>query len=273
MEAGARRRCGPRLLATLVGLVRWNLHDAEADQRTAGAAIELRRSMQTALRHVREAQVGLRDVLLARDAVGTSASAATTQAASAQSEAILAAMERTAPEALRPDIAAAGQAAQGWAQGAAQVVALRRDLLTLRDERFYPLMSEYDQAFEAVVANLEFELQGDAREEARQRLLTFHAAVNDSRLGVQRFLETQEEAQARRVRRAGAQATVHFRGFASAARGPAAARGRSACASPPTSLSEAAQRHGRCRGEASGSIRREVTMPAFRRARPDCDAA
>jgi methyl-accepting chemotaxis protein len=203
------------MLAALVGLVRWNLHDATVAQQEAETAVELRRVALTSVAHTRDAQVALREMLLARQAAEVDAPLRMAETAMAAAIEALRVMERGAAAALQPEIEASRAALDAWLSGAQQVATLRKGMLALRDERLYPQMAEYDQAFEAVVANLEFELQGDAREEARQRLLTFHAAVNDGRLGVQRFLESQEEAQARRVRRAGAQAQVHFRGFVS----------------------------------------------------------
>ncbi|MGG5811395.1 methyl-accepting chemotaxis protein [Falsiroseomonas sp. CW058] len=86
-------------------------------------------------------------------------------------------------------------------------------LIRLRDDRLTALSTEYDSVFESVTASIGFDLGGDAQEDARQRVMTVHAAVNEVRLGVQRLLATGEETQVRRVRRGAAQARVHGRGL------------------------------------------------------------
>ncbi|WP_149537530.1 methyl-accepting chemotaxis protein [Siccirubricoccus phaeus] len=96
-----------------------------------------------------------------------------------------------------------------------QLIELRLALIAQRDSTFFPRSNDYDQAFEAVTSMLEIDVPAEARDEARQRLLTFHAAVNEVRLGSQRYLATTEEGQARRVRRAAAQLRVHQRALGS----------------------------------------------------------
>jgi methyl-accepting chemotaxis protein len=73
---------------------------------------------------------------------------------------------------------------------------------------------DYDSIFEGVSGGLGFDLSGDAEEDARQRLMTVHAAVGDVRLGTQQLLSTGEASQVRRVRRGIAQTRVHSRGLA-----------------------------------------------------------
>jgi len=90
----------------------------------------------------------------------------------------------------------------------------RARIVRLRDEGLFRGGSDYDSVFEAAAANIGFDLEGAAAEDARQRLMTVHAAVNDVRMGVQRLLVTGEAAQLRRVRRGIAQARVHARGLA-----------------------------------------------------------
>jgi methyl-accepting chemotaxis protein len=100
----------------------------------------------------------------------------------------------------------------------------RRELIVQRDTGLFPRIGEYDQAFEAVSSMIEIDVPEAQREEARQRLMTFHQAVGDVRLGSQRYLATGDEVQARRVRRAAAQLRVHARALAGvAASGPGAA--------------------------------------------------
>ncbi len=91
----------------------------------------------------------------------------------------------------------------------------RARLIAIRDERLFGQSADYDTVFEAVNASLAYDLEGAAQEDARQRIMTVHAAVNDVRVGAQRYLLTGEEAQLRRVRRGIAQARVHGRGLGS----------------------------------------------------------
>ncbi|MFC7737129.1 methyl-accepting chemotaxis protein [Roseomonas sp. GCM10028921] len=99
----------------------------------------------------------------------------------------------------------------------ARMLELRGRMIGARDERLYGQAVDFDQAMEAVLGSLEFELSDRSGiEDARSRLMTFSNAVNEVRLAVQRFLITGEDAQARRVRRAAAQQRVHLRGALSA---------------------------------------------------------
>jgi methyl-accepting chemotaxis protein len=114
-------------------------------------------------------------------------------------------------------LAAAAQPLRGAGRGyrtALEALAAERErLVRTRDERLLALFGDYDSMFEAVTANLGFDLSGEAEEDARQRVMTVHAAVNEVRIGSQRLLATGDEAQARRVRRGAAQARVHGRGL------------------------------------------------------------
>ncbi|WBV44599.1 methyl-accepting chemotaxis protein [Pseudoroseomonas cervicalis] len=97
-----------------------------------------------------------------------------------------------------------------------EVTQQRVALLNRRDKVLFPAMNEYDQRFEAVAASMEFELTEPGRvDEMRQRLMAYHGAVNDLRAAVQRFIGTEDQEQARRLRRAIAQQRVHFRGVSS----------------------------------------------------------
>ena len=215
------------MLAALVATVHLNLGRLAAAQEESAQATELRRVSQEVSRLMSVAQVQLRDVLLANAPDRVDAALGAMEEASAQAGMLLAGIEDSAPVALRRPIAEAREAERAWIAGATDIARLRRELVGLRDQRLFPLMGEFDQAFEALSANLDFEMQGDERDEARQRMQTFSAAVNDGRIAVQRFLSTQEEAQARRVRRAGAQARVHFRALSTSLEGRlSAAAGR-----------------------------------------------
>ena len=106
-----------------------------------------------------------------------------------------------------------------YARGLEAVAAARQALLEAREQRLFPHGTTYDHAFEAVQSGLEYEAGGPAEaEEVRQRLMVLHGTVGEVRLGVQRYLATQEEAQLRRVRRAAGQLRVYRRGL-SALRG------------------------------------------------------
>ena len=203
------------LLVALIGFVQRDLRDAGLAQDSAMAATGQRGAARSLYVRMVIGELALAEVLMATTPGDSTRAAAALAEAGATTVLQVGGLERTAPPAQLAEIGTARQAAEAWVAAAAGVAELRRQLLALRDDRLYPQMAEYDQAFEAVAANLDFELQGEAREEARQRLLTFHTAVNDSRSAVQRFLEARDETQARRVRRAGAQSTVHFRGFIS----------------------------------------------------------
>ena len=117
--------------------------------------------------------------------------------------------------AVRERLAQAVQALEDYVASAQEQAALRQQLITERDETFARASSDYDQAYEAVSSMMELDVPPEAREDARQRLAVFHAAVDEVRLGAQRFLATGEEGQARRVRRAAAQLRVHQRAVGS----------------------------------------------------------
>ena len=137
----------------------------------------------------------------------------------------------------------------------------RARLIELRDRGLFGQSGEYDTLFEAVSGGIAFDLDADAQEDARQRLMTVHAAVNDVRLGTQRLLATGEEAQARRVRRGIAQVRVHGRGLASI-EAPARVR------EDFTRIGEAASRIAQAAeevlaaGEAVARLREERVQPA-----------
>jgi methyl-accepting chemotaxis protein len=125
-------------------------------------------------------------------------------AAAAAAESRLTGEMRGRVEALRRDIIA-------YASGVDDSVAQRLRLLEARDTHLLPRMPEYDQAMEAITANLGFSLQGDALENARDVLNTYATAMADVRIGISRYLATNESAIAARVRRAASQSQVHAR--------------------------------------------------------------
>ncbi len=108
-------------------------------------------------------------------------------------------------------------AAEEYARLIGEQASRRIAILQSRDEAFLARASEYDQAFEGANAAIEFDLTGDAREDARTRFIAFHQGVNDMRASTLRNLATGDAAQAQRARRAAAQARVHLRGAISTA--------------------------------------------------------
>ncbi|MCW8084744.1 hypothetical protein [Sabulicella glaciei] len=96
----------------------------------------------------------------------------------------------------------------------------RVETVSRRDRGFFPAFPLFVQALEAASANLQFTLTGEAREEVRDILDTYVASVNETRLGIQRYLSTDDPQAATRVRRAVAQGRVHARRLVSASEGP-----------------------------------------------------
>ncbi len=208
------------MLTMLVVLVSLELGGAAEQRSAADQAVAAQRAALDTSVQALNAGLQMRDALAAQttDALGPLGTAAEAGAkALAEQLATLQAMPGAARVRVQLDAAGSGLAEM---TGATQeAVALRAQLLEARDRRLYPMMADYDQAFEAVGANMEFDVAAEQREESRQRLMTFHGAVNDVRIATQRFLATGDDAQARRVRRAAAQQRVHLRALVSAARG------------------------------------------------------
>ena len=89
---------------------------------------------------------------------------------------------------------------------------LRLEILRQRDEAFLARAQDYDQAFEGTNAAIDFDLTGEAQNDARTRFTAFHQGFNDMRASALRYLATGDERMAQRVRRAAAQSRVHLRG-------------------------------------------------------------
>jgi methyl-accepting chemotaxis protein len=198
------------MLATLVLLVREQgaaVVTAQYTQARTDAALTLIEQGADALREV---PVLERDLLLTQDAVGQAPARARLAARIEDGVAKLTAgIEAHGHPAMRAQLPALRAAAEGYGAALADLATERAKLIELRDARLFGQGVEYDSIFEAVSGGLGFDLSGAAEEEARQRLMTVHAAVGDLRLGVQRLLATGEQAQIRRVRRGIAQARVH----------------------------------------------------------------
>ena len=208
------------MLTLLVVLVSRELEGAAEQRDSADHAVAAQRGALDTSVMALNANLQMRDALAAQTAealgtLGTTADVGT----KALREQLTALQTQPGAAMVRTQLEAAASGLAEMTGAMQEAVALRAQLLEARDRRLYPLMADYDQAFEAVGANLEFDVTADQREETRQRLMTFHGAVNDVRIATQRFLATGDEAQARRVRRAAAQQRVHLRALVSAARG------------------------------------------------------
>jgi len=200
------------LLAAMVGLVERELALVREQQTAERGAVAARFASQQAATHVGRAAVALREALLGQvpEVVERQGSVMERELAEARARIDAAAAASLDPE-VDARLAEAKRALAEYAASIIQQATLRRELIAERDRSLFPRSAEYDQAFEAVAGMLEIDVPAAQREEARQRLMTFHAAVNDVRLGSQRYLATNEESQARRTRRAAAQLRVHAR--------------------------------------------------------------
>ncbi len=141
----------------------------------------------------------------------------------------------------------------------------KQRLLAARDARLFPRGSDYDQVFEAVSNGMDFELrESPLADDARQRLMAFHSAVNDVRLGVQRYMVTGDAEQLRRVRRGAAQQRVHLRGLISMLTEARLEQDVQRLAAAATTIAEAAEAV-ITSGQAIVTLRQEQTQPALRR--------
>jgi methyl-accepting chemotaxis protein len=211
------------LLAGLVGVVTLKLAQADAQRAEERQAAAAQLEAQLAATQAALASTALRDLLLAQTAERIAPIAEALRRVLAEASARLDAAARDAgAEAVHDKLTLAREALAEFATSANGQVQMRTDLIEQRDTVLMPRSGEYDQAFEAVSSMLDIDVPADQRDEARQRVLTFHAAVNDVRLGSQRYLATGEEGQARRVRRAAAQLRVHQRALGSITVAPTA---------------------------------------------------
>ena len=205
------------LMASLVLLVRGNLaalgEAKDAQARTLTALVTLaagagdgRQAVATTVR------IGTAQTVEAVEEALAATTASARQAERQVREAAAAVREdaaRAAAEAMAEPLAA-------LARDAGRLAALRRAVITSRDQDFLPASQDYDQAFEAVTAGLEFEVEApETREEVRHRLMSFHQAMNEIRVGTLRYLATGDAQAARRLRGAMAQARIHLRAAAS----------------------------------------------------------
>ncbi|TDH63784.1 HAMP domain-containing protein [Dankookia rubra] len=213
------------LLGGLVLLVQGQLAAAGAQQQAERQAVQAQAAAHEAALHVARAAMALRDVQLSQATSAVDALAARMQQEVGRAgDRLRAAAERADDPAVAGALDLARRELAGYAASIGDQARFRRDLIVQRDTGLFPRIGEYDQAFEAVSSMVEIDVPEAQREEARQRLMTFHQAVGDIRLGSQRYLATGDEAQARRVRRASAQLRVHARALAGVTdKGPGAA--------------------------------------------------
>ena len=200
------------MLGGMVTLVRDQLNEAHGEQQAERAAIGAETASLEGALHVARAATALREVLLSQQpAMIDQQAAVMTRELAAGRARLEEARRRTAAEQARGRIGEAIASLGDYAASVEEQVGLRRRLVEQRDNSLLPRTGEYDQAYEAVSSMVEIDVATDRQDEARQRLAVFHLAVNDVRLGSQRYLATLDEGQARRVRRAAAQLRVHAR--------------------------------------------------------------
>jgi methyl-accepting chemotaxis protein len=109
------------------------------------------------------------------------------------------------------------EAASGYGDAIRNQAEQRTGIIEARDAGFLARGTEYDQAFEGANAAIEFDLTGEAREDARTRFIAFHQGATTVRASTLRYLATGDDSQAQRARRAAAQSRVHLRGAVSTA--------------------------------------------------------
>jgi methyl-accepting chemotaxis protein len=206
---------GTALLGALVFLVRGETAEIGSQRRLMSAAAAADGAASDAARGVAGLPALVREIQLAQNEAGVNTLLAGLRAQSEQIAGYLRTAAATASdEGSRSAIAALSAPLGTLVAASGEVATQRLRLIEARDTRLFRLSQDYDQAFEGVLGSLDFELteRGDA-DEARSRLLAFHNAVGEVRIGAQRYLATGDEAILRRVRAAAAQQRVHIRGF------------------------------------------------------------
>ncbi|MDB5374428.1 MAG: chemotaxis protein [Belnapia sp.] len=203
-------------LAGMVGLVVSNLRSAEQEQEAERVASAAQLAVQQGATGVGHTAALLREAMMAQSTQAADQVIASMkeQAAAARGR-LEAAAALASNEAMQTRLATAVRALDDFVALTAEQAELRKQLVNERDGPFARTTAEYDQAYEAIASMLEIDVPAEARDDARQRLGVFQLAVNEVRLGAQRFLATGEDSQARRVRRAAAQLRVHQRAVGS----------------------------------------------------------
>ena len=197
------------LLTGMVGLVRRDLDFVRQQREAEHAALDAARSARLAAVHTARIATAARGLMTTQQLGGLAAELARVEEEAQLARQALDAAGNAA--AARDVLADAGAALRDYLAAATEQAVQRRRMIEERDGPLASASSEYDQAYEAAASMIDFDVPVDLREEGRQRLATVHGAVNEVRLGIQRFLATEDEVQARRVRRAAAQLAVHQR--------------------------------------------------------------
>ncbi|MFM2148232.1 MAG: hypothetical protein RLZZ187_538 [Pseudomonadota bacterium] len=203
------------LLILLVVLVQGQAADVAEAQREQGRLEAAQARIEAGADALREVPVLERDLLLTQDAAGQGqARARLLTALDRGLVGVTAGVEVHGDPAMRAVLPRLRTATEAYRSVLEALAAERARLVRLRDEALFGGAADYDTLFETVNGSLTFDVPADAQEDARQRLLTVHGAVNDVRLSVQRLLATGDTTQIRRVRRGIAQIRVHGRGLA-----------------------------------------------------------
>ncbi|MCS6890279.1 MAG: methyl-accepting chemotaxis protein [Rhodovarius sp.] len=200
------------LLVSVVLLVRTQTHLLRNAQQEQAVAMDARLAAAEAVQQQVAASLALRGILLGQDAASIGAEQRALEAAVGRTRSeIDRALAGAVPEAARRALSEARQVLEVFAAAAMEMAALRSELVEVRDRRLAPRQPEFDQAFEAIAANLAFSLQGEALENARDVLMTYGQAMGELRLGINRYLSAFDQQSPQRVRRASSQAQVHIR--------------------------------------------------------------
>jgi len=206
---------GTVLLGTLIFLVRGETTQIASQQALLGSAGDAHDAKAAASAQVAGLAVHLRDIQLAQTPHAVNAALAALRGDAGRIAAhVQTASGAIADGAARASLAEIRAPLAAFEAAAGEIAAQRTRLIDARDGRLFRLALDYDQSFEGVLGSLDFELTDRAdTDEARSRLLAFHNAVGELRIGAQRYLATGDETVLRRVRAAAAQQRVHIRGF------------------------------------------------------------
>ena len=206
------------LLGLLVVLVLRQGSEAEQAQQGERAAVAARTQAHNVGMHVLSANNAWRGALIAQDAEAITREGATVRAELERARGELDhALAEAADPTVRQQKERAAATLRELGEAYATGLVTRQEMATRRDRDFFRSFAPFDQALEAATANLQFAVNGDARDELRDILNTFTVTVNDARMSIQRYLTTSDPAAAGRVRRAAAQSRVHARRLVAAA--------------------------------------------------------
>ncbi|WP_431283100.1 methyl-accepting chemotaxis protein [Humitalea sp. 24SJ18S-53] len=254
------------LLGGLVVLVHREVTQIAAEQVVLGHTADVLDVIDRATTHASQIPALIRDIANEQTAAGvTQLAGAVTTELQATRRAVQEGLTLLSPGPVRNALAESPPAIDAIATAVAAETTAREQLLTARDTKLFPRGTDYDQVFEAVSNGLDFELRESPNaDDARQRLMAFHTAVNDVRLGVQRYLTTGEAEQLRRVRRGAAQQRVHLRGLLSLLPDARLQQDVQRLSASATTIAESAEEVITA-GQALVTIRRDQTTPAMQR--------